>query len=662
MTDQGTLFPNLPAPTKRRGAGQKKTGDSFQNFSLNLGLGTNNALTGSTYGFNPITRIRTLLEWMYRGSWVAGVSVDVIPDDMTREGAEILSDHTPEQIEQIERAAVLTGVWDGINENSKWARLYGGSVLVMLVDGQDMETPLREETVGKGQFKGVTAVDRWWLSPSFNERVTDYGPRMGEPKFYQIFTDVPGIGGKRVHYSRTIRQLGVGLPRNQRIMEDGWGLSILERVYDRLIAFDSATQGAAQLAYKSYLRTLKVDGMREIMGAGGSGQDAAGAMLQRYTDMMRFFQGIEGITLIDGKDDFEVQQSSAMTGLSDILLQFCQQIAGALQIPAVRLFGQSPAGLNATGDSDIRLYYDNVAAQQKKELLTGVNVLYRMIARGEGLKVDDKFAVRFRPLYQMTDGQKAEIDEKMARTIGELEERGVLPRAVALRELRQIGRKTGSFQNISESVIKDAEEHDAAPPGEHLLAAASAVSGNGPVQEEGADPSAPREQLGSRSSKAAPREGGIRGPANERTTPAGDMLPTMTFQGLQVVIENGAGDIRKGPGWAVRMPAAYGFIRGTSSAEGLLEQMDCFIGPDANAPSAFVVDSADPRGVFDEHKVMLGFSTKEDAERVYRAAYHDARVPMAITAMTIAELQEWMVTGDLSRPVSPARPVLVASR
>ena len=73
-----------------------------------------------------------------------------------------------------------------------------------------------------------------------------------------------------------------------------------------LDVIDSATQGAAQLVYKSYIRTYTIEGLRQIIATGGPQM----AGLAKYVDMMRTFQSIEGITLLDSKDTFAVQQHS----------------------------------------------------------------------------------------------------------------------------------------------------------------------------------------------------------------------------------------------------------------------------------------------------------------------------------------------------------------
>ncbi|MFX5756397.1 phage portal protein, partial [Acinetobacter baumannii] len=74
------------------------------------------------------------LEAAYRGSWIVRAAVDAIPEDMTRCGVEI-SGIDPASITEMETAMVSLGIWDKLCETGKWARLYGGAIAVMLIDG-----------------------------------------------------------------------------------------------------------------------------------------------------------------------------------------------------------------------------------------------------------------------------------------------------------------------------------------------------------------------------------------------------------------------------------------------------------------------------------------------------------------------------------------------
>lgn len=442
------------------------TADSFVNFAQKLGIGADNPLSTSTYGFNPITRRHVLLEWIHRGSWLGGVAVDCVADDMTRMGIEYVTEMPPEDALKIDELMTGLQFWGGINDTVKWGRLYGGTIGVILIDGQDMRTPLRVDTVGKDQFKGVIALDRWMVEPDLTDLVTELGPRMGLPKFYRIGANAPALRGQAVHYTRCIvRHVGIKLPYNQALTENLWGLSVLERLYDRMIAYDSASTGVAQLIYKSYLRTLSVKGMREIASAGGPALDG----LVRYTEMMRRFQGIEGITLIDADDTFEVQTGQAFSGLSDALATFAEQLSGALQIPLTRLFGQAPAGLNATGDNDMRNYYDMIRQRQEVDLKAGVTVAYKCAAASLGILLPDDFQIGFRSLWQLNETDKATIAKSNTETVLAAHEALLISDQAALRELRQTSRVTGVFTNISTEMIDAADDEIQAPGGEGLV-------------------------------------------------------------------------------------------------------------------------------------------------------------------------------------------------
>jgi uncharacterized protein len=440
--------------------------DSFVNFAQKLGVGADNALSTAGYGYNPVTRNRTQLEWMHRGSWLGGVAVDTVADDMTRAGVEFHGDTPPDVLEVMDAGATEYQIWNAINETIAWSRLYGGAIAVLLIDGQDPKTPLRLDTVGQGQFKGLLSLDRHMVEPSLEDLVTEYGPSLGLPRYYRVQSNAPALRGAVVHYSRCVLRLeGIKLPYNQRLTENLWGISVLERLYDRMIAFDSASTGAAQLVYKSYLRTLKVEGMRDIVSAGGAPMTG----LLSYVDIMRRFQGQEGITLLDAEDTFEVQQHSAFSGLSDALNQFGQQLSGALQIPLVRLFGQSPAGLNSTGENDMRMYYDHINQQQVKTLHTGVTSVYKAIARSNGYQLPSNFNLTFKNLWQLSDNEKATIAGQVTTAVSAAHESGLIGRRTALTELRQASKVNGVFSNITDETIEAADDETGPPESESLL-------------------------------------------------------------------------------------------------------------------------------------------------------------------------------------------------
>lgn len=445
------------------------TADGFDNFISRIGLNNDNALSGGTYEFDLVTRNRIKLEAAYRGSWVVGAVVDSVAEDMTRSGITITTNEGDEDIKDFKNDMTRLQIWGSICHLIKWGRLYGGALGVLQIEGQDLSTPLNLDTIAKGQFRGIVVYDRWQLNPDLL-RVIDSGPEMGLPKFYQIVTDSrstspnfkTNTGQLTVHHSRVIRYTGIDLPYFQAITEMMWGESILERLWDRLISFDNATMSSASLIDRANLRTVGIEGLREIIAAGGQAQ----AGLEKQFEMMRVMQVNEGLTLLDKNDSFE-STAYSFAGLSDMMLQFGQQLSGASGIPLVRLFGQSPAGLNATGESDIRMYYDNINAQQEARLRNPFGILMKVMWQSSfGKPAPDDLEFSFTPLWQMDATDRANNAKTQTETVIGAFESGLTSRETSLKELRQSSADTGLFSNISDEDIEEAENEEPPMPDE----------------------------------------------------------------------------------------------------------------------------------------------------------------------------------------------------
>lgn len=452
MTDKPRFrVPAISAPTA----------DSFQNLSARLGYGSGSVASASSYVGNPITRNRGLLDKMYRGSWLVGAAVDAPAEDMTREGIDLTSSLDPQVVDAIKDAMQRLAIWPALCDTIRWARLYGGAIAVMMVDGQRYDQPLRIETIGKGQFKGLAVLDRWTADPTVSEPVREPGPDLGKPLFYRVNSGASFLSGERIHHSRVIRMEGNPLPHWERQAEMGWGQSVIERVVDRLTAFDSTTVGASQLVYRSHLRMLKVDGLRDIIAAGGKALEG----FTRQVEMIRAMQTNEGLTVIDAKDEMSAM-SYGFSGLSDLMVQFAQQLSGAVNVPMVRLFGQTPTGLNTSGEADVRTYYDQIKRRQETDLRGPVGKVLRAIHHSEigPLEEGADLGFTFNPLWQMSDAEKAEIAGKVATAVGAAVEGGIIDRPTAMRELKQSSDITGVFTNITPDAIEDAESA-LVPPG-----------------------------------------------------------------------------------------------------------------------------------------------------------------------------------------------------
>lgn len=464
----------IDAMTVYRAEGRAKeraifTTDGFDNFITKIGLRNDNSLSGGTYTFDLLTRNRIKLEQAYRGSWVVGKMVDCIPEDMTRAGVEIQTARDNGDIKKAKKGLIRLGVWHSLRKLAKWGRLYGGAIGVIQIEGQDLSTPLDLDTIDKGAFKGIAVYDRWQLNPLVQEPIL-YGPDIGLPAYYQLIVsptqlapdyEAPqSIEDNTVHYTRLIRHGGIDLPYFQAITELMWGESVLERLWDRLIAFDNATMSSASLIDRANLRTVGIDGLREIIAAGGEAQQG---LLEMF-EMMRTLQVNEGLTLLDKEDNFQ-STSYTFAGLSDMLIQFCQQVSGACDTPLVRLFNQSPAGLNATGEADMRMYYDMINARQEAEFRNPMEMLLKIIWLSElGKEAPDDLEFNFTPLWQMSAVDKANVAKTKTETVVGAYDSGVTDRATTLKDLKAMSSETGVHSNITDEMIDEAEAEADEPP------------------------------------------------------------------------------------------------------------------------------------------------------------------------------------------------------
>ena len=135
----------------------------------------------------------------------------------------------------------------------------------------------------------------------------------------------------------------------------------------------------------------------------------------------------------------------------------------------------------------------------------------------------------------------------------------------------------------------------------------------------------------------------------------------ISFQGLPISIETRKGQTRSGTGpgghkWSVKLPYDYGYIKRTEGADG--DHVDVCIGPHHQSDHVFVVDQHDHRtGKFDEHKVMLGYRTKSEAEHAYMGGFSDGKGKdrmKTVASMPMAQFKLWLKRGDTKKPIERA--------
>ena len=138
------------------------------------------------------------------------------------------------------------------------------------------------------------------------------------------------------------------------------------------------------------------------------------------------------------------------------------------------------------------------------------------------------------------------------------------------------------------------------------------------------------------------------------------------INGFDVTIEQPAGSVRSGKDangkeWSVTMNNTYGYIRGTEGVDG--DHIDVFLGPDMSSDMVYVVDQVNTDGSFDEHKVMMGFPSLEDARSAYLSNYGEGWQGLGnITGVALDEFKKWIDSSiRKTKPFSEYRSVVPVS-
>lgn len=394
--------------------------DSLQN--LVTGLGTSkDKMTGTTHVFNELDKVA--LENAYRSDWIARKVVAIPAQDATREWRSWQSDNKDiEAIESLEKELKLQ---QKVKSAMTKARLYGGAALLLGVnDGNPASEPLNVENVGKEALKFIHVVSRWDLTAGEMDWNID-SPNYAQPSYY---TRAGGDSMARIHPTRVVRFIGNEAP--DVTVTQGWGDSCLQAVNDAIIAAGMTTAAGAQLLHELKMDIVKIP---ELTASMSNKQYA-----QRLTDrfgLANVTKSLYNIMLLDKEEDWN-RITASLTGLPDTLAMYLMIVSGAADIPATRFLSQSPKGLNATGESDMRNHYDNIRSEQQTTVRPSLSVMDEVLIRSSlGTFKPGDIVYEWNPLWQMDDQQQATITKSKADAFKIDVDVGLIP-AEVLRDAR----------------------------------------------------------------------------------------------------------------------------------------------------------------------------------------------------------------------------------
>jgi uncharacterized protein len=426
--------------------------DALENEKSGLGT-TRDKRTHSTYG--GVTRLNEhAARVMVRKSWLADAIVSTPVEDGTREWVSVKWDGMQAADEALIRRITRRFRLKAKTQSGwQWARQFGGAAIVIIVAGEDPETPLDVTKIRKGSVRRLLVKDRTWVTPlpGAPDRNIEGERRPGEPEEIRENYAMPTYyqvrgSSVRFHHTRIVRFEGHEVSDDDFLTNGYWHDSELQHVVTATMDYDGSTENIASLLWEA-----KLDVIKTTLAAMIAKKDGRAALEKRYRD------AVEGKSnhrlLLINEDEEYTQKNVTMAGFANVLSHFVVQACGAARIPMVKLFGQSAPGLNSTGETDIDIYFDRIAAEVERVVLPPLLYLYEILVRNELGRLPEGFDVVPNPLWQLSTKETVELDAKRAEMHERYVEMGAVTVGLIARELFSLG----VFKSMTDKDVKLAE-------------------------------------------------------------------------------------------------------------------------------------------------------------------------------------------------------------
>ena len=382
------------------------------------------------------------LDNLYKSNATASKIVDKPVQDMMRQGY-YFGGIAGKELKKFENELNRLKLDVHLSKAMRLSRLHGKSyILLATADNKKLSEPMNSV---KG-LSYITTLSVTQLAAGNDMRpASDAGGCYDKPMYYRLQKGVGSTGTEIIHHSRIIEIVW------------GDGDSILQNIHSELLRFASVNANAASLVHEAKIDIIKTPELANQI------ENQTDAIVKRFA-LVGLLKGNNGTVLLDANEDF-ISKSYNFSGLPDLMQEFAVQLAGVADIPFTVLFGRSPAGMNSTGEHDLKNYYDTVGSYQRDYLRPVLRTLIDIVS-GYLLPDSIDLEIIFSPLWQVDEKTLSEIEKNNAERDVKYLENGVITEAQIAKQLVE----QGTYTVIDDAHIAlldglDMELDDAKPTG-----------------------------------------------------------------------------------------------------------------------------------------------------------------------------------------------------
>lgn len=393
-----------------------------------------NALTGMGMRGDPRTSaIYAPTPWLgmheidaaYRGSGLLRKIVQIPAHDTVREWREWRL--PAEEVTAVEAEESRLGIRQKVRE-AEVLRGLGGGAFVLITPG-DPASPLEPATIGRGGLVAVNVVSRWHLTGV--DWVEDLAsPLYGTPQAFEVNSQ--RRDRVRIHPSRVVCFRGDRTAASLGMVGSHddvfWGESVIAQVLDAVKDCDSARASFAALLHKARALRIGIPGLMDMVATeeGSKRIDARMAILAAAEGIHRavvFDSGGE-----DGKGGETISDATySFTGAKDMLNAYAEFVAAISDIPATRLLGRAPEGMNSSGTSQQADWNKAIRARQTLDLGPCIDQLDRVLLQSALGKTPDGAWYDWTPLDTPSQADEATRFKTFSEALEKVQTLGVVP-------------------------------------------------------------------------------------------------------------------------------------------------------------------------------------------------------------------------------------------
>lgn len=382
--------------------------------------------------------------------------------DVDRDGDRDAADVAVDVHAYLDRLDEDRGVKGLFCEAIAWAELFGGALLVLgLDDGGELHEPLDES-----RLRGI----RWlFVCESYFANVYEYerdpgaGARFGKPRIYTV-TAFEAQQSLQVHSSRVIRFPGPLTPREHVLQNGGWQDSALQATAEAIRDYHVGQKGATNALSKFSIDTFAQKGLAQTVALPGGAEKLRGR-----ARALRAGIALGGVAMVDAElEKYEVT-GRPVGGMAELIDRKNRNVAGAINVPETKIFGQAAGTVRAGAESDDATYCADVASLQERVLVRQFERLARLVlAATEGPTggvLPRSLKVEPRPLQELSAKDKAEVFRLRAEALGRLIDAGVIDPLEARTEFAGGAHGIELDASVQEALeaVRDAEREPAPP-------------------------------------------------------------------------------------------------------------------------------------------------------------------------------------------------------